>query len=226
MEDILENLDIGEAQATEKAAIDKVVSATLASIDELDWPTDLDELGEAETEKLLRASEGEDEKKETMEMQPPTNISGAPSQFVDIRTKMEEARNASLKSLAVTAAAKLARRRHTPRRPPMPAASTIRPPANYIPPVTAVSMHTEGEAGPPKIACLMSLVIPALEESPPHYTQEPATYYAGYYSRPLTVFFFFSVFFSPPPILILPQTHPPPIRPQPHQHTILITKTT
>ena len=71
------------------------------------------------------------------------------------------------------------------RRPSMPAASTIRPPANYIPPVTAVSMHTEGEAGPPKIACLMSLVIPALEESPPHYTQEPATYYMGGYSRPL-----------------------------------------
>ena len=113
LEDILENLDIGEAQATEKAAIDKVVSATLASIDELDWPTDLDELGEAETEKLVRASEGEDEKEETMEKQPPTNISGAPSQFVGIRT-MEEARNASLKSLAATAALKLVRRRNTP----------------------------------------------------------------------------------------------------------------
>ena len=123
LEDILESLDISEGQVAEQKAIDKMVRVTLNSIDELEWTTNLDELGEAESAELLRASEGEDKKEETMEEQPPTNISGAPFQFVDIRTKTEAVRNASLKSIAARAAAKLARRRTTPRRPPVPAAS-------------------------------------------------------------------------------------------------------
>ena len=64
-----------------------MVSETLTSIDDLDWLPDLDELGEAEsdkmTEELLRDSKGEEEKDEneanTVEEQPQTNSSGRPS---------------------------------------------------------------------------------------------------------------------------------------------------
>ena len=80
----------------------------------------LDALGEAETEDLLRASEGEDEKEETMDEQPPINIIEAPFQCVDIMTKTEADRDA----------AKLARRRIAPRRPTAPAASRNSPTAN------------------------------------------------------------------------------------------------
>ena len=44
-DDILESLDIGEAQAAEQKAIDEMVRAKLNSINELEWTTDLDELG-------------------------------------------------------------------------------------------------------------------------------------------------------------------------------------
>ena len=184
LEDILNSLDISEAQAAEQKVIDEMFRETLNSLDAIELTNDIEELGEAETEELLRVSEGEEEKEETMDQQPPINIIEAPFQCVDIRTKTEAARKASLKSIADRDAAKLARRRITPRRPTAPAASRNRPTANYTPPVTAASMHTEGEARPPKIARLMSLTIPAPEESPPHYT--PATtYYAGDYNRPL-----------------------------------------
>ena len=175
MSEILELLEIEEDQAKEQAAIDAAVTATLASIYDLDWLPDLDELGEVErdrmTEELLRASDEEKETKaQTVDEQPQTTSSGAPFLVVDIRTKSAEEKKASLERIAATAAAKRARGRYTPRRALVPTASTIHPPANYTPPVTAASMHTEGEAGPPKIAHLMSLVIPAPEESPPHYT--------------------------------------------------------
>ena len=73
-----EMLEIDEDQAKEQATIDAAVTTTLASIDDLDWLPDLDELGEVErdrmTEKLLRASDDEEEKEaeaQTVEEQPP-----------------------------------------------------------------------------------------------------------------------------------------------------------
>ena len=120
----------------------------------------------------MRASEGEEEKEETIDEQPP-NIIEAPFSCVDIRTKSEAVRKASLKSIADKDAAKLARMRSAPRRPPVPAASCKRPTANYPPPVTADHMHTEGEARPPKIARLMSLTIHASEVTPHPYSTAP-----------------------------------------------------
>ena len=184
LEDILYSLDISEAQAAEQKVIDEMFRDTLNSLDAIEWTNDIDELGDAETDELLRASEGEEEKEETMDEQPP-NIIEAPFQCVDIRTKSEAARKASLKSIADRDAAKLARRRLAPRRPPVPAASCNRPTANYPPPVTADHMHMEGEARPPKIARLMSLTIHAPEETPPPYSPATTYYYAGNYDRPL-----------------------------------------
>ena len=126
IEDILHSLDISEAQEAEQQAIDEIFLDTLNSLDAIEWTKD--ELGEAETDELLRASEGEEEKEVTMEEQPP-NIIEAPFSWVDIRTKSEAARKASLKSISD----KLARRRSAPRRPPVYAASCKRPTANYLP---------------------------------------------------------------------------------------------
>ena len=132
IEDILHSLDISEAQGrseaqeAEQKVIDEKFLDTLNSLDAIEWTKD--ELGDAETDELLRASEGEEEKEVTMDEQPP-NIIEAPFSCVDIRTKSEAARKASLKSIADKDAAKLARRRSAPRRPPVPAASCKRPTA-------------------------------------------------------------------------------------------------
>ena len=184
IEDILHSLDISEAQGrseaqeAEQQAIDEIFLDTLNSLDAIEWP--IDELGEAETDELLRASEGEEEKEVTMEEQPP-NIIEAPFSCVDIRTKSESARKASLKSISD----KLARRRSAPRRPPVYAAACKRPTANYPPPVTADNKHTEGEARPPKIPRLMSITIKPTEVTLPPYSPSPTQYYAANYDKPL-----------------------------------------
>ena len=49
LEDILDRLDIGEAQAAEQKANDEMFLETLNSLDALEWTNDIDELGEAET---------------------------------------------------------------------------------------------------------------------------------------------------------------------------------
>ena len=94
IEDILHSLDISEAQGrseaqeAEQQAIDEIFLDTLNSLDAIEWTKD--ELGEAETDELLRASEGEEEKEVTMEEQPP-NIIEAPFSCVDIRSEAQEA---------------------------------------------------------------------------------------------------------------------------------------
>ena len=65
LEDILYSLDISEAQgrseaqAAEQKVIDEMFRDTLNSLDAIEWTNDIDELGDAETDELLRASEGE-----------------------------------------------------------------------------------------------------------------------------------------------------------------------
>ena len=111
----------------------------------------------------------------------PVNIPEAPFSCVDIRTKTEAARKASLKTISE----KHAKRRFAPRRPPVYATAFKRPNAEYPPPVTAATKHTEGEAKPPKIRKLMSISIRTADITLPPYEPAPTVYYAGNYNRPL-----------------------------------------
>ena len=180
IEDILHGLDISETQVQSEAqdAEQQAIDEIFLSHDASEWPAE--ELGRAETDELLKANDSEDEKEVTVEKQP-LNIIEAPFSCVDIRTKTEAARKASLKTISE----KHARRRSAPRRPPVYATAFKRPNADYPPPVTAATKHTEGEARPPKIPRLMSITIRTTDITLPPYSPPPSQYYAGNYDRPL-----------------------------------------
>ena len=172
--DISESQVQSEAQLAEQLELDKIFLSNEAG----ECPAE--EMGRAEADALLKANDSEEEEEVTAEERPVT-VPDAPFSCIDIRTKSLAARTAALKKLSE----KNIKRRYAPRRPPVYSTAFKRPNAEYPPPVTAATKHTEGEAKPPKIRKLMSITIKTADITLPPYESAPTVYYAGNYTRPL-----------------------------------------
>ena len=160
-----------EAQLEEQLKIDNL----FLNKDEDEGTTE--ELGRAETDKLLAPNASEDEDETTVSERPVT-VPYAPFSCRDIRYKSLKDRTAAVNKLNEK------KMKYGPRKPVY---STIRATAEVTPTVTAVARQTEARPvlRPSRLKKLMSLTLhPANFTIPPPETA-PTIFYSGNYLRPL-----------------------------------------